>query len=1570
MKFLKWKKLLLLLVVCMVTTAIVVPMTVREVEGALSMTAWGFIEDELRIEEDVTYEEETDSVTITGGSVALGRDYRNTRKYLVSKPIIIDGDFTLYGYGLLAWESETIAKKYKDQPMFTVKEGAKFTINGHTDVAAGLMPLELNRESADNDPQVWGILIKCYNYEREAPAIRCEGSLVMTNVTMSGCKNISTKDTASGGAIATGSSGSSNLTLTSCAFYRCHSQKAGSAIALMNVTGTAKISKCIFVENTAVANRGTIRAFQSCQMAVTVDQCVFRDNHATASNGAGISWLAVGAGSPSLTISNCQFVQNETSDSGGALEIVGKNVTIKSSSSNMTKPLHDTKVTPDKIVGTLFYENQAAIHGGAIYVSTYPIIVEGPLHFTSNTATASGGGIYLSDSTLTLKNPTFSGNTASSNDGGGGGIRLSNSTLTLENPTFSGNTATSNGGAIYSPSASTINITNGTISENTAEDGAGIYAIGNSSLTMSGTTVTGNIASSDSGGIRLTNATAKFTNVSITNNSSTQYGGGLYAYGNATITMIGGSVSGNTTVKGGGGIALSCNTSGNSPTMSITDTVIQNNTVTDGSGGGLRLSTATATLTNVTFSGNRATDTDANGGAISAVRTSSDDGPSILTISGGSFTGNQAGNAGGVIHCNNSTLDISGASVTSNNAKNGGGLYVSNGSTFTMDQCTLSKNTASSNGGGLYLNAVTLNLTNGTFSQNTASSNGGGIYVESATLNMSGGTISDSPSSNTDYTARNGGGVYVLDSGSFDFTGGTIDKCYTSDGGGGVRVVGKSTMTMSGTAKITNCMAVKNGGGIYVWGPNADVSEDTVMNKNDTSVLTIDGGTISSCWVKEGNGGGIYVNGGAYCELDGGTISNNTAIKSGGGVSVRYGYFYMYDGIITSNEVTGTNSEYCGGGGIGVFGDRNEQIMNVYIHGGTISDNKSSLNGGGIAAQVTATGTKINVYVGCSACYGAHSGEKLSCANDTSEIIHICPKITGNSAINGGGFYLHADESKNSSAELSLYCGSADDNTSQNSSSYNAYQTGGDIHLYAFNIGKDANPGITLIGGNFTQYNPNNWANAIDQITLYYFMIWNDSDPKETAGSSYYTSKVSKGVSLNMPAYTDAIKGETVAWELGSPNTNSYIYVGDVITISDSATDTYYYAIYKGAGRGNPVTPTIQAGSIVSFAPSGSEATLSANSAFTVLFDVTSMEPSYYRQLALRFQGQGNEGPYSLPKAGTTVIMVVQIDQAGGIASGTTKEYYYYTFPTDYTAGTSINLTNFKKLGTGAAYARPTGYSDGAKYSESILFIVDFANEITKNATGNIILDRSADTQIGDNVRQTAKYTLCPNRSFTVTSSNVTEVDDSFTVTYETTSSAVEDTTYDGHYAVLVLKPANGYAFPLDTILTANESAYSLTSDGKFIVPIRQIVATTSATQALPLQLASKNASAIQAVAEIWMADANGKLIGTACIQSTTLSLAAKTQPALSISMDERIFHLSSLPASKAVTVTDEATAKGYTVSWAVVTKSGAATSMTVSNGALTFGSNPQVGTYRIVATVKSGNTEVMTVPYTFIILE
>ena len=1461
--------------------------------------------------------------------------------------------------------------------MFTVSEGATFTINGHTDVNAGLMPLELNRESAANDPQVWGILIKCYNYEREAPAIRCEGSLVMTNVTMSGCRNVSTKDSSSGGAIATGSSGSSNLTLTSCAFYRCYSQQVGSAIALMNVTGTANISKCIFVENTTVANRGTIRAFQSCQMEVTVDQCVFRDNHAESSNGAGISWLAGNAGAPSLTISDCQFLQNDTSHSGGALEIVGQNVTITSSSSNMTEPLDSTKVTPTQIVGTLFYENTATSNGGAIYVSTYPITVEGPLHFTANTATGDGGGIYLTNATMTLQNPIFTGNTATSE---GGGVYLMNSSsLTLESPTFSNNTASVSGGAMYSI-GSTLDVTNGTISGNNAEDGGGIYAINNSSLTMSGTTVTGNTASSDSGGIRLSNANAEFTNVSITNNSSNDYGGGLYAFGRATITMIGGTVSGNTAVTGGGGITLNYNSNNDtSPTMSITDTVIENNTVTNGSGGGLRLSTATATLTNVTFSGNQATNTNANGGAISAVRSPSKDSPSILTISRGSFTGNTTGNAGGAIHCNNSTLDIRNASVTSNNAKNGGGLYVSNGSTFTMDQCTFSKNTASSNGGGLYLNAVNLDLTNGTFSQNTASANGGGIYVESATLNMSGGTISDSPSSNTDYTARNGGGVYVSGGGTFHFSGGTIDKCYTSDGGGGVRVVGKSTMTMSGTAKITNCMTLNNGGGIYVWGPNADVSEDTVMNKEDTSVLTIDGGTISSCWVKNGNGGGIYVNGGAYCELKGGTVSNNTAIKSGGGVSVRYGYFYMYDGLITNNQVTGTSSDYCGGGGIGVFGDRADQIMNVYIHGGTISDNKSSLNGGGIAAQVTVTGTKINVYVGCSECYGDHSGEVLNCANDTSEITHTCPVITGNSAVNGGGFYLHAtDGLDGASATLYLYCGSAERNTSKNSSSYNAYQTGGAIHLYGFTVGSTDNPGITLIGGDFTKYDEQASWDAIEQVTIHYFLTWSDQSPTTLDGYSYYDSKISVGVALNMPAYTHTYKEnavtktkETVAWEKDTPTTSQYITVGNVIMIPEDADTLYFYAVYGGDGKGTVAEGKITAGNDSALSPSQASATISADSVLTVMFDITNMNPAYYESLVLMFENQIGS---VYPSRGSTILMVVQIDQTAGMTAGNAKEYYYYTVTDD--ALTQVALSQFKKMGTNAAYTRPdsNNYS-GNVYAETILFIIDFANETQDDATGTVTLERHAsDVNDGDVATHSALFTLCANRIFSASISGTNKVDDPFTLNYSTNASDVTDNTYDNNYTVLVLSPADGFYFPKDTALIVNgdgENPYTLTANGKFIVPLAKIVSKQSVNnETVLLQLTSKNNYAITVKAEIRVTDINCNFLSYAPLQSQEVVLQAKQIPALEISMTERIFHLSSLPATQAITVNDQATAKGYTVSWTVFTSNeSTAVGLTVENNILSFDS-PMVGTYRIVATVKSGNTVVMTVPYTFIILE
>ena len=92
--------------------------------------------------------------------------------------------------------------------------------------------------------------------------------------------------------------------------------------------------------------------------------------------------------------------------------------------------------------------------------------------FSGNTSLAEdGGGVVIgSSSVLTIINSTFSGNSASIS---GGGIS-SGGKLTITNSTFFGNWTPGKGGAISQGFGSTI-ITNSTFSDNSASDGGGFY---------------------------------------------------------------------------------------------------------------------------------------------------------------------------------------------------------------------------------------------------------------------------------------------------------------------------------------------------------------------------------------------------------------------------------------------------------------------------------------------------------------------------------------------------------------------------------------------------------------------------------------------------------------------------------------------------------------------------------------------------------------------------------------------------------------------------------------------------------------------------------------------------------------------------------------------------------------------------------------------------------------------------------------------------------------------------------------------------------------------------------------
>jgi hypothetical protein len=160
---------------------------------------------------------------------------------------------------------------------------------------------------------------------------------------------------------------------------------------------------------------------------------------------------------------------------------------------------------------------------------------------------SSGGGIYNRATSVTVTNSTISGNSATF----GGGIRaIGVAALSVGNSTVSGNTATSIGGGIYA-NGTQVTVSNSTLSGNSAGSGAGgIYTL-SSGLTITNSTLSGNTAS-NGGGIRAQLTTVTIADSTLSGNSA-QFGGGMITNG-PTVTILNSTVAGNTASSSAGAI--------------------------------------------------------------------------------------------------------------------------------------------------------------------------------------------------------------------------------------------------------------------------------------------------------------------------------------------------------------------------------------------------------------------------------------------------------------------------------------------------------------------------------------------------------------------------------------------------------------------------------------------------------------------------------------------------------------------------------------------------------------------------------------------------------------------------------------------------------------------------------------------------------------------------------------------------------------------------------------------------------------------------------------------------------
>jgi len=276
----------------------------------------------------------------------------------------------------------------------------------------------------------------------------------------------------------------------------------------------------------------------------------------------------------------------------------------------------------------------------------------------------------------------------------------------------------------------------------------------------------------------LTNGVALYGGFAMTETARAQ------RHWTANVTVLSGDIDGDDIADANGVVTDTANIRGNNTYHVVTTSGVTNTAILDGfaitggratgthpthdGGGGMFNNGGSPALTNVTFSGNSATDYGGgmfnNGGspALTNITFSGNsatygggmcnDAYSRPTLTNVTFSGNSATYGGGMFNdLSNSVL--TNITFTGNSATYGGGMY-NQLEKPTLTNITFSGNFAGSYGGGMANNYSSPTLTNVTFSSNSADNEGGGMVNETSSPTLTNVTFSNN-------SADNGGGMYT-----------------------------------------------------------------------------------------------------------------------------------------------------------------------------------------------------------------------------------------------------------------------------------------------------------------------------------------------------------------------------------------------------------------------------------------------------------------------------------------------------------------------------------------------------------------------------------------------------------------------------------------------------------------------------------------------------------------------------------------------------------------------------------------------------------------------------------------
>ncbi|MBW4623161.1 MAG: hypothetical protein KME17_27865 [Cyanosarcina radialis HA8281-LM2] len=305
-------------------------------------------------------------------------------------------------------------------------------------------------------------------------------------------------------------------------------------------------------------------------------------------SGSNSRRLFLMQGDIEFTVKNLTLANGYTTDRGGAI----------------SKPVYGKLVVSNSKFNNNVSTSSKEAGGGAIHGGPIGSVSVDRSTFTNNKA-GQGGAIAILNSNLQVTNSSFANNQAVDRGlGSGGGIYIDGAwadfgKISISGSTFTNNTATSYGGGLF------IAIKNNNKATVDRSRFIGNRVGGGSNGQGGGIWTTGDKVLGGHWKINANNTTMAVTNTTISGNTANTQGGGIWiAKHPAGITISNTTISGNVAnTSNGGGLTM-----GDNSKLNITNSTISDNRVLGqySLGGGISISSGTATIVNTTISHNYA----------------------------------------------------------------------------------------------------------------------------------------------------------------------------------------------------------------------------------------------------------------------------------------------------------------------------------------------------------------------------------------------------------------------------------------------------------------------------------------------------------------------------------------------------------------------------------------------------------------------------------------------------------------------------------------------------------------------------------------------------------------------------------------------------------------------------------------------------------------------------------------------------------------------------------------------------------------------------------------------------